>query len=438
MGKQFTKIYALSSNEVSLCTKYNAGANKQTQFEIVKYKENEENLDLKPVLKELVNLAEAYDEELADKREDKVEEMEEPSILQQFKDFLNYWLEYDLNDCMYNLLSESLQNAIYDIAKDHDYTKEEKIGLYQQLFNTFVEEYKRLPITKTKEGKYEVSLVSKSHIQDSDTNPQNETDVITKENTSEMEKQEQLNVIQKAFDTLVTALGLKKTETPADEQPTTEEATEEVKENVEETVENKPEVPAETEEQPAEEETPVVEQKAEEPVEKTETNEEVATEEVTEEVVETEIVKEPAKETVAEEPVEEPIEKTADIANEIEQLKKAKETVENELAELKKTNEKMTFVQKAKDEYSMLSGTPEEIGETLYAISKSNLDDNSKEFVLEQLKKVSKENAEMVQEVGSITKNAGDMTDEEVVYAKAQEIAKAKGISVNKALREIK
>ena len=148
MGKKFTKISALSSNEVSLCTKYNPGANKQTQFEIVKDKETEEKLDLKPVLKELVNLAEAYDEELADKREDKVEDMEEPSILQQFKDFLNYWLEYDLNDCMYNLLSESLQNAIYDIAKDHDYTKEEKVGLYQQLFNTFVEEYKRLPIPK--------------------------------------------------------------------------------------------------------------------------------------------------------------------------------------------------------------------------------------------------------------------------------------------------
>ena len=234
MGKKFTKISALSSNEVSLCTKYNPGANKQTQFEIVKDKETEEKLDLKPVLKELVNLAEAYDEELADKREDKVEDMEEPSILQQFKDFLNYWLEYDLNDCMYNLLSESLQNAIYDIAKDHDYTKEEKVGLYQQLFNTFVEEYKKLPITKTKEGKYEVSLVSKSHIQDSDTNPQNETSNITKEKTNTMKTEEQKNIIQKAVDLLSSVLKLEKTETPAE---STSEVAQEVTETVEKTVE---------------------------------------------------------------------------------------------------------------------------------------------------------------------------------------------------------
>ena len=124
---------------------------------------------------------------------------------------------------------------------------------------------------------------------------------------------------------------------------------------------------------------------------------------------------------------------------------KAKSDVEKELAELKKANEekeieieKMSFVQKAKDEYSMLVGTPEEIGEKLYTISKSNLGEEVKSFVLEQLKKVSKENEELTEEVGSITKNAGDMTDEEVVYAKAKEIAKAKGISVNKALREIK
>ena len=56
---------------------------------------------------------------------------------------------------------------------------------------------------------------------------------------------------------------------------------------------------------------------------------------------------------------------------------------------------------------------------------------------MEQLKKVSSENAEATQEVGSITKNAGDMTDEDVIFAKAEEIAKTKGISINKALREV-
>ena len=427
MGKKFTKISALSSNEVSLCTKYNPGANKQTQFEIVKDKETEEKLDLKPVLKELVNLAEAYDEELADKREDKVEDMEEPSILQQFKDFLNYWLEYDLNDCMYNLLSESLQNAIYDIAKDHDYTKEEKVGLYQQLFNTFVEEYKRLPITKTKEGKYEVSLVSKSHIQDSDTNPQNETSNITKEKTNTMKTEEQKNIIQKAVDLLSSVLKLEKTETPAE---STSEVAQEVTETVEKTVEKT---------EGAEVEANETAETVEETVEKTEETTEDKPAEVEAPIVEN------AEETVTQEEKTEEIEKSSEQPSELETVLKQKLDLEKELEEIKKAQqakeeeiEKMSYIQKAKDEYSMLVGTPEEIGAKLYSISKSNLDDESKTFVMEQLKKVAKTNEELTEEVGSITKGATEMTEEEITYAKAEEIAKTKGISVNKALRLVK
>ena len=45
----FKKITVANSTEVSLCSKYNSGANKQTQFEIVKDKETEEKLDLKPI-----------------------------------------------------------------------------------------------------------------------------------------------------------------------------------------------------------------------------------------------------------------------------------------------------------------------------------------------------------------------------------------------------
>ena len=427
MGKKFTKISALSSNEVSLCTKYNPGANKQTQFEIVKDKETEEKLDLKPVLKELVNLAEAYDEELADKREDKVEDMEEPSILQQFKDFLNYWLEYDLNDCMYNLLSESLQNAIYDIAKDHDYTKEEKVGLYQQLFNTFVEEYKRLPITKTKEGKYEVSLVSKSHIQDSDTNPQNETSNITKEKTNTMKTEEQKNIIQKAVDLLSSVLKLEKTETPAE---STSEVAQEVTETVEKTVEKT---------EGAEVEANETAETVEETVEKTEETTEDKPAEVEAPILEN------AEETVTQEEKTEDIEKSSEQPSELETVLKQKLDLEKELEEIKKAQqakeeeiEKMSYIQKAKDEYSMLVGTPEEIGAKLYSISKSNLDDESKTFVMEQLKKVAKTNEELTEEVGSITKGATEMTEEEITYAKAEEIAKTKGISVNKALRLVK
>lgn len=417
MSKKFKIITAVSSNEVSLCSKYNSGANKQTEFELVKDKEGTKDSNMKETIKKFLDMYEEIQpEETA------------------FKNFLEYWLEYDINNTYYTLLSEALQCGISEIQYA-EIPKEEKEGKFRELFDMFIEEFKNLPITKTEDGKYEVSLVSKSHIQDVETHPQNETEVITKENTSEMEKQEQLNVIQKAFETLVTTLGLKKTETPAEEQPATEETAIETEEVVEE-VAQEPEVPAETEEQPAEEETPVVEQEAEETVvEKAETTEEPEAEPAVEETEEE--LAEEAEEQVVEEEAEEPIEKTA-ITNELEELKKAKETIEKELSDLKEANEKMTFVQKAKDEYSMLSGTPEEIGQTLYAISKSNLDETSKEFVLEQLKKVSKENSEMVQEVGSITKNAGDMTDEDIVYAKAEEIAKSKGISIKKALREIK
>ena len=98
----------------------------------------------------------------------------------------------------------------------------------------------------------------------------------------------------------------------------------------------------------------------------------------------------------------------------------------------------MEFVQKAIDEYSMLAGTAEEIGAKLYSISKSSLDEEVKTFIFDQLKKNSVKNSQMTEEIGSINKNAGDMTDEEVQYAKAEEIAKSKGISIKQALRQVK
>ena len=351
--------------------------------------------------------------------------MEEPSILQQFKDFLNYWLEYDLNDCMYNLLSESLQNAIYDIAKDHDYTKEEKVGLYQQLFNTFVEEYKRLPITKTADNKYEVSLVSKSHIQDNGTNPQSETTDITKEKTSEMEHEEQKTAIQKAIEILTSVFSLKKTETPADETPEVKPEGQPEAEKPTETEE------VETEVKPAEVEAPVVEE-ADKTVEPNAKPKDEPSDEPTDD-----------KSADKPEDVTEPVEKSSE-PSELETVLKQKLDLEKELADIKKAQAekeeaiaKMSYVQKAKDEYSMLVGTPEEIGAKLYDISKSNLTDDSKTFILDQLKKVAKENQELTKEVGSMTKNS-DLTPEEEIYAKAEEIAKSKGISVKKALRQVK
>ena len=403
MAKKFKLLTTAKSTEVSLCSKYNSGANKQTEFEIVKDEQGTTDRNVNQVIENLVKFIDFYDEPTAEADDD----------YNAFKDFLNYWLEYDINCTYYNLLSEALQSALSDI-KYKDIPKEEKVQEYEKLFNMFIEEYKTLPITKTKDGKYEVSLVSKSHIQEVETNPQNETVDITKEKTSEMEKQEQLTLIEKAFDLVKSAFGLEKSETPAEEQPEVQQ------EPVEET-------PAEEVAKTEEVEAPA--ENAEEPAQKAE--------------VEAPVVEEEVKDEPAEEVEEAPVEKTSETVD-VEALIKAKADVEAELEALKKSNEakeieieKMSFVQKAKDEFSMLVGTPEEIGEKLYTISKSNLETEVKDFVFEQLKKVAKENAELTEEVGSITKNAGDMTDEDVIYAKAEELAKAKNISINQALRQI-
>lgn len=420
MGKKFKIITNAISNEVSLCSKYNSGANKQTEFELVKNKEVAKDSNMKETLQKFIDMC---------------GEIEQPCCA--FHDFLNYWMQYDIDNTYYNLLSDALRSGIGEIQYAN-MPKEEKEGKFKELFNMFIEEFNKLPISKTQDGKYIVSLTASSHIKDEVVNPQNETvEITTKEKTGTMEKTEEMNIVEKAIDTIVTALGLKKTETPAEEQQ--EEKTEVTEEVVETPVEEAVEAPEATEEaveiekteevveetvetveeeaKPAEEETPVVEQ-----VEETvEVQEEVETPEVTEEIA-----------------------KTSEVSSELEELKKQKLDVERELAELKKANEekeiaieKMSFVQKAKDEFSMLVGTPEEIGATLYSISKSNLQDAEKEFILEQFKKVSKENKELTQEVGTITKNS-ELTDEDALYAKANEIAKSKGISVNKALREVK
>lgn len=410
----FKKITVANSTEVSLCSKYNSGANKQTEFELVKDKEGKQPVDIKPVLQKMVKYA------------DEVYEQEKKDVVQGFKDFLNYWLEYDINNTLYSLLEEGLRNGLYNLAYNEDLTKEEKTDEFIKLFNEFLTQYRNLPITKTADNKYEVSLVSKSHIQDNGTNPQSETTDITKEKTSEMEHEEQKTAIQKAIEILTSVFSLQKTETPADETPEVKPEGQPEAEKPTETEEVKPEV------KPAEVEAPVVEE-ADKTVEpNAEPNAEKAEDE-------------PTDDTPADKPedVTEPVEKSSK-PSELETVLKQKLDLEKELADIKKAQAekeeaiaKMSYVQKAKDEYSMLVGTPEEIGAKLYDISKSNLTDDSKTFILDQLKKVAKENQELTQEVGSMTKNS-DLTPEEEVYAKAEEIAKSKGISINKALRQVK
>lgn len=414
----FKKITVANSTEVSLCSKYNSGANKQTEFELVKDKEGKQPVDIKPVLKKMVEYA------------DEVCEQEKKDVVQGFKDFLNYWLEYNINNTLYSLLEEGLTNGLYDLAYNEDLTKEEKTDEFVKLFNEFLTQYRNLPITKTADNKYEVSLVSKSHIQDNGTNPQSETTDITKEKTSEMEHEEQKTAIQKAIEILTSVFSLKKTETPADETPEVKPEGQPEAEKPTETEEAKPEV------KPAEVEAPVVEE-ADKTVEpNAEPNAEKAEDEPSDE---------PTDDKPADKPedVTEPVEKSSE-PSELETVLKQKLDLEKELADIKKAQAekeeaiaKMSYVQKAKDEYSMLVGTPEEIGAKLYDISKSNLTDDSKTFILDQLKKVAKENQELTKEVGSMTKNS-DLTPEEEVYAKAEEIAKSKGISINKALRQVK
>lgn len=414
----FKKITVANSTEVSLCSKYNSGANKQTEFELVKDKEGKQPVDIKPVLQEMVKYA---DEVLPEQEHDEV---------QEFKDFLNYWLEYDINNTLYNLLTEGLQSGLLHLTDRGDLTKEEKTDEFVKLFNEFLTQYRNLPITKTTNNKYEVSLVSKSHIQDNGTNPQSETTDITKEKTSEMEHEEQKTAIQKAIEILTSVFSLQKTETPADETPEVKPEGQPEAEKPAETEEVKPEV------KPAEVEAPVVEE-----ADKTvEPNAEQKDKEA-----EDEPSGEPTDDTPANKPedVTEPVGKSSK-PSELETVLKQKLDLEKELADIKKAQAekeeaiaKMSYIQKAKDEYSMLVGTPEEIGAKLYDISKSNLTDDSKTFILDQLKKVAKENQELTQEVGSMTKNS-DLTPEEEIYAKAEEIAKSKGISVKKALRQVK
>lgn len=433
MAKKFKIITSVKSNEVSLCSKYNSGANKQTEFELVKNKDVAKNSDMKDVLQNIVKLADFYTSTC---------ECEQVQVFEGFKEFIEYWVEYDVNNVLYDLLSDGLRNALENI-KYVDLTKEEKIQEYQKLFNSFIEEYKNLPITKTKDGKYEVSLVSKSHNQEVETIPQNETQ-ITKENGM---NEEQQSLLEKAFETIKSAFNLAKTETPAEQEP------EETVENGEETkVEAEPDVKVEAEEVATEEvETKEPEETTEE-IEKTEEveeGEEVETEEVkteegqTEEEQPLEVKDEVLEEAEGEQVETEEVETEEE--TELQKVIKQKLEVEKELAELKKAQEekqieieKMSFVQKAKDEYSMLVGTSEEIGAKLYSISKSNLDEESKSFVFEQLKKVSSKNEELTIEKGSQSKDTSDASDEEILYAKAEEIAKTKGISINKALREVK
>lgn len=122
------------------------------------------------------------------------------------------------------------------------------------------------------------------------------------------------------------------------------------------------------------------------------------------------------------------------VAKEAELLKAQEEAQELLKAE-KEANELNEKITLAKESYSHLVGTPEEVGKNLYDISKSELSDELKDFVLKNLKALSVSNEDLTKELGSSQGTEG--TAREELQLKAQALAEAKGISISKAKSEI-
>ena len=285
-------------------------------------------------------------------------------------------------------------SALCDI-KYMDISKESKILLYKDLFQEFINQYKNSPITKNKDGEFMLSITKDTSLSKDVVNPQ------TVEEIGDDMEEKQVGIIKSVMESLKSLISpTQKSEEPAEEPK---------------------------------EEAVVEEPKAEEPVEEAK-DEDPAKEEPAEEV---------EKEDVeAKEPVEEQaeIEKASIVKTELEKAQAKIEELEKAQAKNLEIIEKSKYVEKAKSEFSMLSGTAEEVGEKLYSIAKSNLPVEIQEFILANLKRVSSVNEELTKSVGTESTDI-ELSDEELevrdIYKKAEEIAKAKNISINKALREV-
>lgn len=138
---------------------------------------------------------------------------------------------------------------------------------------------------------------------------------------------------------------------------------------------------------------------------------------------------------------DEEVEKASNLAEQLKKTQDALELLKKEKEAKEVELEKASYVAKAKDEYGMLAGTPEEIGDKLYAIQKSDLSKEHKNFILDNLKQVSKANDVDASEVGENSSNEQvvdkALIEEEALYKKAEELAIKKGITRNQALREL-
>lgn len=435
--KKFKKIEAIAT-EVSLCSKYNSGANKQTAFEIIK-SENQDGFtkeDFSEFVKTgLTHFKKVYGEAM---EVPYYNGMEDPRMA--FLAFLDNNVENNINYTLYSLLTDALYEGLYNIKYREDVSKEEKAVMYVDLFIEFVNQYKSSPITKNKNGEFVLDTNKSSHSKD-EVNPQKVEEI------GDKMEEKQIGILKNVVESLKSLISpTQKAEEPAEEskevevieepkaeEPAQDEPAEEPKAEVEEAGEEEPKDDIEKEAEPKEEEP------AEEPAEE-------KAEDVKEEVEEAPAEEAPAEEPAQEEaPEEEPaeeteIEKSSTVMTELEKAQAKIEELEKAHKESLEIIEKSKFTEMAKSEFSMLVGTAEEIGDRLYAISKSNLPSEVQEFVLENLKKVSKQNSELVVEKGTSVSDvelSAEELEEKEVYKKAEIIAKEKGISINKALRQV-
>jgi len=438
MKKKFKVINAIA-NEVSLCSKDNSGANKKTSFEIVKNENAKQfdNTDFQEFIKYGLDCCYPCGKPVG------INDNVIPSVT--FLDYIAYHAEDEINNALYCLLTDALRSALCDI-KYMDISKESKILLYQDLFKEFVRQYENSPITKSVNGEFVLSNTKQALPSKSVVNPQ------TVEEIGDDMEEKQVGIIKSVVESLkslisptqkskepavepeVQAEGEEaKVEEPAVEAPKEESKAEEPK--AEESEEEKPEVEEPKDEDPAKEpkaEEEMIE-KAEEP--KVEAEEAPEAKPEGEEGAGAGEAIEPA---IEDEPKQ--IEKASIVKQELEQAQAKIAELEKAQRESLEVIEKAKFVEQAKADFSMLVGTPEEIGEKLYSISKSNLPADVQDFILENLKNISKSNAELTKEVGTGSTDI-ELSNEELevrdIYKKAEAIAKAKNISINKALREV-
>lgn len=369
--RKFKRLHNIKPVEVSMCYKHNPAANNHTEFDIVK-------TESIPVC------------------------WEEQSFTEQV--FSN--MEMKVSNSLWNLFIDTLQDKLWSIQHS-DTDKDVKFGMVLDLFDEFLNNLEANPLIKTKDLRKKISptndtiekkVVNMSKMEIFKKAIKDIENLFPFSKEEEVEKSKELEEIvetEKASEEVIEVEAIEKTEI---DEVEVEKLSEEVAEELAETLEVKK----------------TIETVEEETVKKTEETETVEVEK-TEEISE--------------------IEKT--MSNEIAEINKAKESLETEIAELKKAREeqdvaieKASFVSKAREEFPMLSGSVEEQGENLYALSKS-LSPELYGYVCEQFKKSSVEIEKASEEVGKTSDET--ISEAELINKQAIEKAKKDGTTIEVA-----